>query len=41
MTDKPVFKIPLREIVVAEKNKCVEEKEDVSRADVFPSTVSV
>ena len=41
MTDKPVFKIPLRETIAAGKNKCLEEKEDVSRADVFASTVSV
>lgn len=41
MTDKPVFKMPLRETVVAGKEKYMEEKEDVSRVDSLLSSVSV
>ena len=40
MTDTPVFKMPLRETVVAGKEKYMEEKEDVNHVDTFLSSVS-
>lgn len=41
MTVKPVLKMPLKETVVAGKEKDMEEKEDVSRVDTLLSSVSV